>query len=323
MPLNEFEIIQKYFSKPNKIRHDVIIGIGDDAAILKIPPENNLVVTTDTLVVNVHFPKDVSAKDIAYKALAVNLSDLAAMGAEPAWITLALTIPTNDEIWLQNFSEGLFQLINEYNLQLIGGDLTQGPLTITIQAHGFVPKQKYLLRSGAKVGDFIYITNTLGEAAVALQILQNKINLTDESIINYLFQRLNCPTPRVKEGMLLRDIANAAIDISDGLAADLGHILELSNVGATIALTCLPIKESLLEHISLEQLWHLILTGGDDYELCFTVAADKQKKLKEVIEKFNCQIHCIGIIEENPGLRIIKSDGSQYILDKTGYQHFL
>lgn len=306
--MNEFDLIQHFFAA-QKHRPDVLLGIGDDAALLTIPAHQSLVVSIDTLVAGVHFPVNTNPEDIGYKALAVNLSDLAAMGAEPAWATLALTLPNADENWLKQFCAGFFNLANQYQVQLIGGDTTRGPLTITVQAHGFVESKHVLRRDQAQVGDLIYVTGTLGDAGLALQQLQNNIPPN-----NYLLQRLNRPTPRIDMGLELTKISKCAIDISDGLAADLNHILVASKVGVKINVDQLPKNK----HVTSE----LALTAGDDYELCFTIAPHYQNEVTKIAAKLNCPCTCIGIIEKPPGLRLQYADGSECNIALKGYQHF-
>ena len=212
---SEFDIIRQYFTL-NEVRDDVVLGIGDDAAILTVPDNCQLVQSVDTLVAGVHFPTETSPEDIAYKALAVNLSDMAAMGAEPAWFTLAITLPNDDEKWLEAFSESLFNLARKYKVQLIGGDTTHGPLCISITINGFVPTGKALTRNTAQVTDKVYVSGTLGDAALALAAWQGQC-LLDDASSNYLNEKLNRPTPQVELGLILRKYASACIDISDGL----------------------------------------------------------------------------------------------------------
>lgn len=304
MKLTEFDIISQFFSQKNSRRDDVILGIGDDAAIISVPPDQQLVVTMDTLVAGVHFPLDTHPYDIGYKTAAVNLSDLAAMGATPAWATLALTLPEADAEWLKAFSHGLFELLSKYHVQLIGGDLTKGPLTLTLQAHGFTPAGKALTRRGAKPGDLIFVSGTLGDAALGLQIAQKKISI-EPHLAQYAINRLNRPEPRVELGIALRDKAHAAIDISDGLTADLQHILTLSNVGAKLDVEKIPLSPA-LKSLPFESALSLALSGGDDYELCVTVPPHLQNALPNTLT-------LIGVITENLGLNGIPTKG---------YQHF-
>jgi thiamine-monophosphate kinase len=312
--MNEFSIIEHFFNQQKINRQDVIVGIGDDCAIVHPPINQELLITTDTLVNEVHFLKNTSAYDIGFKALAVNLSDLAAKGAEPAWITGALTLPAADEQWLKEFASGLFELANRYHVQLIGGDLTKGPLTITLQAIGFAPSNQAIRRNGAKVGDLIYVTNTLGDAALGLAYLKNIATIPNVHR-EYFITRLNRPEPRIEVGKKLRGIAHASIDISDGLAADLQHILKNSHVGAIVYIDKLPLSKALYEAVPLEDGIVLALTGGDDYELCFTLPPEKVTMLS-----FECT--CIGEIVAPPGLDLRYQNGNKYQGNAIGYKHF-
>ncbi len=315
MALSEFEIIQQVFQQQKVQRADVILGIGDDGAVTKVPENHGLVLVMDTLIENVHFPDNMRPKDIGYRSLAVNLSDLAAMGAEPAWVTLALSLPDSNESWIKAFASGFFSLAEQYNIQLIGGDLTRGPLTITVQAHGFVPQGQKLVRSGAQVGDLICVTGTLGDAAAGLTSWSE----TDKSF-EYLRQRLARPTPRIEVGLMLRSLASSAIDISDGLLADLNHILNASHVGASLRVEHLPLSLALCEKYDQLESRDMALSGGDDYELCFTIAPENRHLLDQLSEY--TQVAEIGVIEAERGLRCLLSNGSHYVPVESGYQHF-
>ncbi len=319
MPLGEFDLIHRYFERPIEQRQDVIVGIGDDGAVVRVPPGVELVLTSDTLVAGVHFSEDIPPEDLGYKALAVNLSDLAAMGARPAWATMALTLPQADEAWLAAFAQGFFELAQRFSVALIGGDLTRGPLSITVQMHGFVPEGRALRRSGAQAGHYIYVTGTLGDAALALT--PRLAELTD-TYRPYLLGRLYRPSPRISEGLSLRAIASSAIDISDGLIADLGHILEASHVGAVLEVDRLPLSTALQKIKDKKYGWELALTGGDDYELCFTVPPEHQAVLESKRSDFACTVSCIGRIEAERGLRCIEHDGTPYLPQGGGYRHF-
>lgn len=323
MMLNEFKLIQHFFNQELSNRKDVILGIGDDAALLRMPLGQQLVVTTDTLVSGRHFPENTLPADIGYKSLAVSLSDLAAMGAEPAWILLALTLPNANEIWFRKFSDGFFPLMQRFQLQLVGGDMTQGPLTITVQALGFVPAARALCRSGAGVGDRIYVTGTLGDAGLALEIINKKdgLGLTSPQTLAVM-QRLNRPDPRVKIGLALRNIASSAIDVSDGLAADLSHILSANQVGAILQLEKLPLSDS-LQTLPAERAWQLALSSGDDYELCFTVPESQERALQQHLTALNTPYTCIGTIKKESGLILLDKNGSTFNIDRTGFQHFI
>ncbi len=321
--MNEFDIIKHYFAANAQHRADVMHGIGDDSAIVSVPPGQELAITTDTMVAGVHFPETALPYDIGYKILAVNLSDLAAMGATPAWVTLALTLPTVDEQWLQDFCAGFFTLATRFRVQLIGGDMTRGPLSITVQAMGFTPPQKALLRSQAKPSDLIYVTGQIGDAGLALASLRHQVQLTPEHEAAVL-ERFNRPEPRLTTGEHLRGIASATIDISDGLAADLGHILEQSQVGARLEVEKLPLSAAMLESIPRQKAIELALTGGDDYELCFTVPAHKRTELEQTLASIPCRYTQIGVITAQPGLEIIEiiEDGKKYHGPVEGYEHF-
>lgn len=316
--MNEFELIRTFFTRQDVARSDVITGIGDDAALLQPPAGQQLAITSDLLVSGIHFLPDVDPFSLGHKALAVNLSDLAAMGAEPAWFMLNLTLPKADARWLEPFCHGMFQLAKAHNVQLVGGDTSRGPLAIAIEAHGFVPADKALRRSGAKAGDGIYVTGTLGDAALALRSRLGGIHLSEQDL-EVVAERLDRPTPRVREGMALQGVAHGAIDISDGLLADLGHILDLSRVGARIRLNKIPVSPVCRSHIK-ETGWDMVLANGDDYELCFTVP----EKSIAMLEKLQpaCGFHRIGVIEVEPGLRIVDETGRPYQPRETGHNHF-
>jgi thiamine-monophosphate kinase len=310
MSLSEFGLIQRFFAQqPLKNPHNHL-GIGDDCALLEIPPGYQLAVTTDTMVENVHFFAGANPRQLGHKLLAVNLSDLASMGAEPFAVTLALTLPKVDENWLAEFSQGFLALAERYNVDLIGGDTTKGHLTLTVQALGLVPKNSAMQRSAAKVGDLIYVSGCLGDAGLGLKIEQGYHCANPESALTQFHQ----PLPCVEQGLALRGIANACIDISDGLVADLGHILEKSAVGATITIDSLPLSAAVKTYIAESGDWQLPLTAGDDYQLCFTISPEKVADLT---------IECwqIGVIESQTGLRILRS-GQIEILEVQGFEHF-
>jgi thiamine-monophosphate kinase len=317
--MNEFSLIKKFFQDKTTLRDDVVLGIGDDGALLRLPQHELLVVVMDTMVAGVHFPLNTSAYDIGYKALAVNLSDLAAMGATPAWFTLALTIPEANEQWLSEFTDGLFDLAKQFNLQLVGGDTTRGPLTITIQAHGFVPENKALHRAGARQGDKIYLSGTVGDAGLGLIVATNNVDLPD-SAREYALHRLNRPEPRVQLGLLLRDFASSAIDISDGLLADLQHILTASRVGAQLYSEHIPLSAELRASIPYHQAVKLALTAGDDYELCFTIPHELENDLLARLASENISCQCIGVVTSDLPLKL---DDEFVNMDHSGYLHFM
>ncbi|MEW6332374.1 MAG: thiamine-phosphate kinase [Pseudomonadota bacterium] len=316
--MTEFELIRTFFARQDVTRADVAAGIGDDAALLQPPAGQQLAVTSDLLVSGVHFLPDADPYLLGHKALAVNLSDLAAMGAEPAWFMLNLALPRADAKWLELFCRGMFELAREHKVQLVGGDTSRGPLTIAIEAHGFVPMGQALRRSGAQAGDSIYVTGTLGDAGLALRHRLGGIFLP-ESDLAAVAGRMDRPTPRVREGLMLRGLAHSAIDISDGLLADLGHILEMSQVGARIYLEKIPVSPVCRAHLR-ETGWDMVLANGDDYELCFTAPEQHVAALEKL--RPACGFHQIGVIEAEPGLRIVDEAGRPYQPRQSGHDHF-
>lgn len=310
MPLSEFALIQRFFTKQPIINRSTRLGIGDDCALLSIPDGYELAVTADTMVENVHFFAGADPELLGHKLLAVNLSDLAAMGAKPMSVMLALTLPKVDESWLTAFAQGFLKLAERYSVDLIGGDTTSGPLTLTVQAMGLVPKGQALRRSSARPGDFIYMTGFLGDAGLGLKIKQGYDCADSEAALT----RFNRPDPQVEAGQALIGIANACIDLSDGLAGDLAHILEQSQVGACLDWNALPLSNAVLSYITDTGDWSMPLTAGDDYELCFTVSPEQADKLTIAATK-------IGVIESQPGLRLSRS-GTIQPLEVKGFEHF-
>lgn len=321
MPVSEFTLIERWFANHSPSRADVTLGVGDDCALLAPPAGMSLAVTLDMLVSGVHFLPDADPVGVGHKALAVNLSDLAAMGAEPAWITLGLALPQPDDAWLEQFCRGLFALAAQFQVQLVGGDTTRGPLTIVIQAHGFTPPSQALRRDGARPGDVIYVTGALGDAALGLALAQGRRQAPAEQAA-YLRRRLERPMPRVRQGLDLRGLAGAAIDVSDGLAQDLGHILERSRVGARLEVERLPCSAALTGCVDPATALTLALSGGDDYELCFTAPPARRDELKQRAAAWDCACTAVGVIEAEPGLRCVRPDGEPYVLQETGYDHF-
>ncbi len=334
MSSSEFDLIARHFARPGTGRSDVVLGIGDDAALLRPPPGMELAAAIDTLVAGVHFPLDTDAESVGHKALAVNLSDLAAMGAAPAWAMLALTLPQVDERWLADFSRGFFALARAHDVALVGGDTTRGPLTISVQVQGFVTPGEAFRRGGARPGDLIYVTGTLGDAGLAL-LLASAPGVVPPEEFAWLRGRLDRPQPRVAEALRLRGWVRAAIDVSDGLLADLGHVLEASEVGATLALDRLPQSPAfrtcleamgdahpILRRFTSGLAWaDLALTAGDDYELCFTVDPANAARLNALAaDGMVCT--CIGVIDATPGLRCRLADGTSYGPQRRGYDHF-
>jgi len=319
MLLDEFSIIETFFQNQQQQRDDVVLNSGDDCALLKVPNNKLLAVSTDTLVAGVHFFEDMPPEALGYKSLAVNLSDLAAMGAEPAWVTMNLTLPSVNEKWLTEFATGFYQLANRYQVNLVGGDLTKGPLSITLTVHGFVDDKNVLRRDAARPGDFIYVSGMLGDAGAALKILQSEIQ-TDEKIKNYLIHKLYYPKPRIELGKKLNSFANAAIDISDGLVGDLSHILKMSEVGAILFVDQLPLSKELKSLSEKTDIIKLALTAGDDYELCFTISEKNRDQTIQLLNDFDCT--CIGKIDDSKKLKLINTDGSVYKLSGHSYLHF-
>lgn len=310
MALAEFDLIKRFFAVHAPQHSFTQLGIGDDCALLNLPAGYQLAVTTDTMVENVHFFADADPYLLGHKLLAVNLSDLAAMGAEPFAVTLALTLPKADATWLQAFADGFLGLARRHRVDLIGGDTTAGPLSLTVQAMGAVPAGKALLRSAAKAGDLIFVTGQLGNAGLGLKIKQG-FACAEPALPLRCF---NQPEPRIAEGVALRELAHACIDISDGLAADLGHILAQSRVGAYLDWERLPLSAQVRQYIEITQDWQMPLTAGDDYELCFTVPA-------ESVSKLPAGCHYVGAIEAEPGLRMLRA-GKTETFEAKGFEHF-
>jgi thiamine-monophosphate kinase len=314
--MDEFALIRRYFSPLTKPATDVALGIGDDCALLQLPANEVLAVSTDTLVSGRHFPVETAPYDIGWKALAVNLSDLAAMGAQARWFTLALTLPNADESWIAEFARGLADLASQSNVALVGGDTTRGPLSITITAMGSVPVDAALKRGGAKVDDVVCVTGTLGDAALALRALNDPDLSTD------LRERLDRPTPRLAAGLALRDIAHAAIDLSDGLAGDLAHVLQASNVGAEIYNARLPSSLEFKKRVTPDESLTLQVQGGDDYELCVCLAPEKFDEAAARLAVLDLPLTLIGRITVETGLRFLDANGATIALAPNGYRHF-
>jgi thiamine-monophosphate kinase len=317
---SEFSLIQDYFNW-QQVSDSVQIGIGDDAAVLNLAnnQKQQLVVSVDTLNEGVHFPVNTSADAIGYKALAVNLSDLAAMGAEPAWFTLALSLPKSDPNWLKDFSTGLKKLADQHNILLIGGDTTRGTLSITIQVMGFVATGNALLRSSAQANNKIYVSGNLGDAAIGLACLQNRLknNTLSKQAKQYCQNALNYPQPQNPLSKLIKPYATACLDISDGLLQDLGHILIASNAGACLDLNTIPLSDFALE-LGRNNALPYALSGGDDYQLLFTMAKENEQQLQRDIAETSHEITCIGKID-NTG-KITDHLGNP--ISTKGYQHF-
>ncbi len=321
--MDEFDLIDRFFAAADCGRGDVRRGIGDDAALLAPRPDEWLAAAVDTLVEDVHFPAGTEAAAVGYKSLAVNLSDLAAMGAEPAWTTLALTLPEADERWLQGFADGFLELARDAGLCLVGGDTTRGPLTVTVQVLGWVPEDMALHRRGARPDDLVCVTGTLGDAALGLRFAKGLPPL-DEAAGAFCRQRLERPVPRLAAGRALRGVASAAIDVSDGLLADLGHILKASGVGAKIDVDALPRSEAFATLVPPDSPdWHrLPLSAGDDYELCFTLDAARLAEAREVLAEAVTPFAVIGRVTAGRGIVCHDAEGRPCGVEATGYRHF-
>lgn len=317
--MDEFQLIRKYFVTARQ-SETVAVGIGDDCAVLVPPRGQRLVSSIDTQVSGVHFPEHTRPDKIAARALHCAVSDLAAMGAEPLWFSLAITLPTIDEGWLEEFSRGLFEAAELYQIQLIGGDTTKGSLAISLHVQGAVPEQHVLLRSGAQVGDQIFVSGSLGDAAAGLAVIEKRLD-TDERSADFLKFRFYSPQARVRLGLLLRYIATSCIDVSDGLLADLGHICEASGVGAVLDSRKLPLSPALLASVPPRQALDWALSGGDDYQLCFSVSADQAEELKAKAKKQSIDVNCIGEIVEGEGISDLTSRRS-FSAEQPGYRHF-
>ncbi|WP_028115831.1 thiamine-phosphate kinase [Ferrimonas senticii] len=317
MSSGEFTVIKRFFTH-RRSRKDVILGVGDDAALLNVPEGHHLVVSTDTLVSGIHFFADIDPAKLAFKTVAVNLSDLAAMGAEPAWMTLAITMPAIDEPWLAQFAKGLEEVCDYYGVALVGGDTTRGPLSLTITVHGHVPQGRALRRDGAKVGDWIYVTGPLGDSGAGLQALYD--GNTDPAWQPFIDRHLT-PKPRLAAGIALRGLASAAMDLSDGLGSDLGHLLKASGVGAQIELAQIPINPKLEALVGRQQALQLALGSGEDYELLFTVPDSHKAALSTAISETSAVPICIGQIVAGEGIRYLQHDQPVHI-DVHGYNHF-
>ena len=313
---SEFDIIKKYFTRPTKADFGLDLGVGDDAALIRVAEGMQLAVSADMLVAGTHFFADAAPYDIGWKALAVNVSDMAAMGAQPKWATLAIALSEVNESWLAEFSRGFFACADTFNVSLIGGDTTRGPLNISVTIMGEMPIGKALRRDSAQVDDDIWVSGQLGSAALTLAHLQGKISLNSDVLEDNIHALLR-PIPRTDLGLKLREIANSAIDISDGLAADLGHILSASNVGAEIRLDAIPCAES-VKNAGLQY----VLAGGDDYELCFTASPENRSAIEKISAELDLPIALIGTIHKGYGLVVLDENKQEISLEKTGYDHF-
>jgi thiamine-monophosphate kinase len=315
MPVGEFELIDRWFRRRAR-RSDVVLGVGDDAALLRVPQDRELVAATDTLVEGRHFLAGIEARSIGHQALAVNLSDLAAMGAEPAWALLSLSLPEVDESWLDEFSAGFFALADRYGIELVGGDTVRGPRVITVTALGLIEPGTALRRDGARPGDLVYVSGTPGEAAAGLELLRKGQREQSPGLV----RRLLYAEPRLALGRALRGLASAAMDVSDGLAGDLARLCAASGVGAELELERLPVSPGLRALLPPTRAEHCVLHGGDDYELLFTLPAEREAQLADAIGEA-CTVTRIGRIVAHRGLHA-RRDDQVVDIEARGHDHF-
>ena len=314
---DEFQTIRHFFIEPLE-DPDVLLGIGDDAAI--VDAAGPLAVATDTMVEGVHFPHATAGETVGYRAAAINLSDMAAMGARPRWCTLALTLPEVDDAWLEGFAAGLLGLVRLHEMSLIGGDLTRGPLTVTLQLIGDFDGQRALTRSGGQAGDEIFVTGSLGDASAGLALIEEGV-ADDGENHRALAERFHRPTPRVSEGRALAQAATAAIDVSDGLMADLGHLCAASQCGAVIDVERVPLSAELLSLFPPQAAQAYALSGGDDYELCFSASTAKARAIEDELEAFGTSVHRIGELVTGTGVECRRA-GKAFTPAHTGHKHF-
>lgn len=321
MPLSEFELIDRFFRGRGASRSDVRLGVGDDAALLECPPDRELVAAIDTLVEGAHFPAGSPAASVGHRALAVNLSDLAAMGAEPAWALLALTVPRADERWLEEFSRGLAALAKEFGVALVGGDTTRGPLCVTIQILGSVERDTALTRSGGAAEEALYVSGTPGDAAAGLQLELSRLEVPEARGARYLRDRFLFPAPRVALGRRLRGYASACIDVSDGLLGDAGKLARASGCGVELDYEILPVSRMLAEAVGPERARELALTGGDDYELLFSVPPSRVDALLRDLPVEQWRYARVGTLRREPGA-VVTRNGSVIDFSHYGFDHF-
>ena len=320
MALSEFALIERYFRRCGAQRADVRLGVGDDATLLAVPGDAELVAAIDTLVAGVHFPHGSPPASIGHRALAVNLSDLAAMGARPAWALLALTLPEAEENWLEEFTTGFADLARAHNVALVGGDTTRGPLCISVQLLGHVAAGTALTRGGGNAGDVLFVSGTCGDAAAGLALEQGQLAAARDARA-WLRERFLWPTPRVALGERLRGFASACIDVSDGLLADAGRLAQASHAGAELAWAELPLSQPLLEVLGEVRARELAFSGGDDYELCFAVPPQNVARLTAQLPPQEWRYARIGVLRAEPGT-VVMRDGSVMEFSHSGYEHF-
>jgi thiamine-monophosphate kinase len=316
--IDEFEIIARYFTRSIG-DSSVVLGVGDDAAVLAV--DGHVAVTVDTLVAGVHFPDGMAPHVVGYRLMAVNLSDLAAMGAHPRWCTLALTLPKADELWLEGFSRGLFELADRYGVSLVGGNLSRGPLTLTLQLMGTVEPKNMLTRSGGHVGDDIYVTGTLGDSSAGIALILERSSAPQGSAAAALKERFYRPVARVEAGLALGPLATAAIDVSDGLLADLAHVCKASGCGAAIDIERVPLSAELLSMFPPQEALAHALGGGDDYELCFTAPPSRADEIEAALEAAGTPVRRIGQLVAGQSV-VCRRDGEPFVPAVRGYRHF-
>lgn len=321
--MNEFGLIDTLRARCAQPRDDVVLGIGDDSALLAVPDRRQLVACADTLVAGIHFLPDAAPEDLGWRALAVNLSDLAAMGAEPAWALLALTLPQSYPCFVERFADGFSELARQYGVALVGGDTTEGPLSITVTALGFVPPGRALTRRGARAGDAIFVTGTLGDAVAALYGLRDGVlGAGRTTVAPALLTAMNRPRPRIAAGLALRGVATACIDVSDGLLADLGHICAESGVGAELDAEALPISNTLANTFDHAACIDMALSGGDNYELCFTVPSARAAEIAGLFASIACGATRIGHVVVGAGVVALDARGNRVTTRSAGWEHF-
>ena len=316
--MSEFDLIRRHFTRATP---SALLGVGDDCALLQVSAGQVLAVSSDMLVSGTHFFADADPYMLGHKTLAVNISDLAAMGATPRWATLAIALPEADEAWLARFSAGFFALAQQHGVELVGGDTTRGPLNLCVTIFGEVPKQLALRRSGAQAADEIWVSGQLGDAALALAHMQGRLTLSGDEFAACA-PALHQPQPRVALGLALRGIANSAIDLSDGLLSDLGHILDASEVGATLDFSLLPVSATLQPHLTYAYGKQCVLAGGDDYELCFTAPASRHDEVQYIATQLSLPLTRIGSIVAGQGCVVHDAAGQLINLEGGGYDHF-
>lgn len=315
---SEFNIIAEYFTRPTS---HTILGVGDDAALISLATGMELAISADMLVAGTHFFHDADPYQLGWKSLAVNVSDMAAVGAKPKWATLAIALPEINHAWLAEFSRGFFACADAFNVDLIGGDTTRGPLTISVQIMGEVPNGQAIKRSGAKIGDDIWVSGQLGNAALGLAHLQGKLKLEGDAL-QASIQALQSPTPRAALGLALRSVATSCIDVSDGLLADLGHILKASHLGATLHLDSIPCHDFLKERLKESAYQQYLLAGGDDYELCFTAPTLARETIFHLAQQLNLPLSLIGVTNETLNLQVIDAGLNIISTARKGFDHF-